>query len=34
LDHQALFDIGFEVQCIGKQLPSHFDWQKSGVWCV
>jgi UDPglucose 6-dehydrogenase len=25
LDHQALFDIGFEVQCIGKQLPSHFD---------
>jgi len=25
LDHQSLFDIGFEVQCIGKQLPSHFD---------
>lgn len=25
LDHGALFDIGFEVACIGKALPSHFE---------
>jgi UDPglucose 6-dehydrogenase len=25
LDHGALFDIGFEVVCIGKALPSHFE---------
>jgi UDPglucose 6-dehydrogenase len=25
LDHQRCFELGFEVACIGKTLPSHFD---------